>query len=194
MTVHAMLPDSCSTSQAAKCLKVAPSTIQAWVEAGYLDAWKTPGGHRRIALASIRKLLQDGGPQPLPRVLIVEDDPQARDIYAAYFDRWKLPVTLVLIDNGYDALLSVAEQRPELLITDLLMPGMDGFKMISSLRKNPKTAGLHIVAITGMSVEEVADRGGLPVGTKVLHKPIQPDELRALVAGCLEIERTAAAL
>lgn len=56
----ATMPDTCTTREAAKKLNVALSTIQTWVESGYLEAWKTPGGHRRIPLSSVDKLLETG--------------------------------------------------------------------------------------------------------------------------------------
>jgi CheY-like chemotaxis protein len=68
------------------------------------------------------------------------------------------------------------------LVTDLNMPGMDGFKMISSLRAIGAPHGsLEIIVVTALSNEEIARRGGLPEGVRVFHKPVPFDDLELLV-------------
>ena len=69
-----------------------------------------------------------------------------------------------------------------MLITDLNMPGMDGFKMIASLRQNGQPHGdMAIVVVTALSDDDIAQRGGLPPGVRVFHKPVPFDELEQLV-------------
>jgi excisionase family DNA binding protein len=180
------LPETCTTREAAKRLNVALSTVQTWVESGYLEAWKTPGGHRRIPLASLDKLMETGMAlravdQPKPfQILVVEDEAHIRELYEAHIEAWNLPISLAMADNGYDGLVQAAT-APDLLITDLSMPEMDGFKMIQALRNSTKTKSLPIIAVTGLNAEEIADRGGLPPDVTVLQKPIPYKELKVRV-------------
>jgi CheY-like chemotaxis protein len=59
-----------------------------------------------------------------------------------------------------------------LLISDLHMPGMDGFGMLEMLHKAPEMADTTVVVVTGLDVNDVNARGGVPAGVEVLAKPI----------------------
>jgi CheY-like chemotaxis protein len=60
-----------------------------------------------------------------------------------------------------------------MVVTDLNMPGMNGFEMVRSLRAGGVSfAGLQVVAVTALSPGDVADRGGLPEGTALFQKPV----------------------
>lgn len=179
------LPETCTTREAARQLKVALSTVQQWVESGHLEAWKTPGGHRRILLASVARLLQQGrGARPAEpvrrpfRILIVEDETYLHDIYQGHAQQWGLPLALQFADNGYDGLVMAAASRPDMLITDLSMPDMDGFKMIRALRHATDTATIPIVVVTALDGDDMRCQGGLPPDIPILPKPIPFDELR----------------
>lgn len=187
-----MMPDTCTTREAAKKLNVALSTIQTWVESGHLEAWKTPGGHRRIPLSSIDKLLETGMAQravdqPRPfRILIVEDEMHLREIYQDTLANWQsVSIELTLAENGYDGLIKAAESKPDLMITDLSMPDMDGFKMIQALRKGRDTQNIPIVVVSGISETEIRV-GGLPGDVMVFCKPIPFDQLKAIVEQLIE--------
>ena len=196
------LPATCSTREAAKRLNVALSTVQIWVETGALEAWKTPGGHRRVTIESVDRLVAKGltvnqqrsvspGPKRLDkaltlRILVVEDEDAVRDLYKAFIESWGLPVSLSLSNNGYEALLRVGYEIPHLIITDLKMPEMNGFRMIRTLRQFQSTAAIQIVAVSGLSDFDIADEGGLPEGVDLLHKPIDFNQLRSLTVEALD--------
>jgi excisionase family DNA binding protein len=181
----------CSTREAAVLLGVSIKTAQLWVENGVLQAWKTPGGHRRIRRDSVdamlRKRQQDAG-APLPAmqrpqfsVLIVDDDPQMRRLYEMSIGYWELPIRVIAARNGFEGLVRIGEDRPDLLITDLHMPGMDGFRMIAALHGSPPYEGLRIVVASGLSAGEIRARGGLPDGIPFFTKPIPFERLRTHV-------------
>ena len=95
---------------------------------------------------------------------------------------WDLPIDVTPASNGFEALLRMGQRCPDLLITDLNMPGMDGFKMIGSLHGLGRTFDdLDIVVVTALSEADIASRGGLPPQVRVFHKPVPFDELEALV-------------
>jgi DNA-binding NarL/FixJ family response regulator len=93
--------------------------------------------------------------------------------------------------SGHEALLQLAESVPDLVISDIRMPGMDGYKLARQLRGSPRTALVPIVFLTAK--DETADRiEGFRAGIDAyLTKPFEPDELIAVVSAILQrVERT----
>ena len=189
--------DVLSTREAAEQLGVALRTVQLWVESGVLPAWKTAGGHRRISRIAVERLIgerraalsgdpqgevsRSGGESRL-RVMVVEDEPELLRLFTMVIAGWDLPIDVTPASDGFEALLRIGQQCPDLLITDLNMPGMDGFKMISSLRGvGPSYDDMEIVVVTALSGADIARRGGLPGHLRVFHKPVPFDELETLV-------------
>jgi excisionase family DNA binding protein len=187
-----MESDLCTTREAAQRLGVSLRTVQLWVESGVLRAWKTAGGHRRILVTSVddiltqRRLALSDAPETLApaspfTVVVVEDDPDLLKLYRLQVNAWKLPLRLVMATNGFEGLVRIGETQPQLLISDLNMPGMDGFRMIRSLRASTDYNDMEIVAVTALDKAEIADRGGLPEDVKVMTKPVPFSELERLV-------------
>ncbi len=201
------LKDTCSTREAAKRLNVALSTVQAWVEIGALQAWKTPGGHRRILNSSVDKLLNEGMTLPRPgskyaestpevivvRTLIVEDEHLTRQMYAEIIKHQKLPISASFCENGYQALLRIGNEIPELIITDLSMPEMDGFEMIRALRQFKLTEAIPIIVVSGLTDSEIKVEGGLPEGVLLLHKPVDTSQLCQVIRDALSRIKTKSA-
>jgi len=188
-----------STAEAAKILGVSHRTVQLWVESGTLQAWKTAGGHRRIAASSVEKLLEGrraalaspGGASAAasPRqykVVIVDDDPTLLRLYELEIGGWDLPLQLIKAGNGFEALLKIGEHNPDLLISDLSMPGMDGFRMVNSLRNNPQQRDLHIIIVSGLDRSTISSLG-LPADIPVYAKPVPFAQLRSAVEQSLAI-------
>jgi excisionase family DNA binding protein len=177
--------DVCSTREAADRLGVSLRTVQLWSEAGLLRAWKTPGGHRRILNVSIDELLQRRTGVGLRRtpggtfqVLVVEDEPDFRQLFELHLRSWGLPIHVTSVPSGFDALLQIGASRPDLLITDLRMPGIDGFEMLRALKASGAISELDVIVVTALTEHTVAERGGLPPGVTVLYKPLRFAELR----------------
>lgn len=189
-----MESDLCTTREAAQRLGVSLRTVQLWVEGGVLRAWKTAGGHRRILVTSVDEILKQrrtalgDAPTPAPAatappftLAVVEDDPDLLKLYRLQVASWKLPLRLVTATNGFEGLVRIGETQPQMLIADLNMPGMDGFRMIRSLRASADYKEMDIVAVTALDQAEIADRGGLPQDVKVMTKPVPFSELERLV-------------
>lgn len=184
----------CTTREAATLLGVSVGTIQLWVENGLLQAWKTAGGHRRVMRDSVAHLLCKAPsapavqlptelPQPLSRklnIMVVEDDADLLRLYQAKLARWPMKTNVVAMTNGMSALMAMGRGGPDLLITDLHMPGMDGFAMLRLLHNAPEMANTVVVVVTGLDARDIEDRGGIPTGIEVLPKPIPFERLLAL--------------
>jgi len=181
--------DFLSTRETAVQLGLSPTTIQLWVEAGKLPAWKTKGGHRRIPREAVDRLLAEqrgmliDDPTRTPVVLVVEDDPVQRALYVEKFTSWKLPVELVTAADGYMGLIAVGRHDPDLLIADLDMPEMNGFEMIKRILDNPyQKRHTRILVVSALSREQIDAAGGLPESIPVYPKPIPFVALKTLLS------------
>jgi len=199
--------DYCTTREAASLLGISVRTAQMWVESGKLQAWKTPGGHRRIPLESVRRLQSAERPlQPEKRtsqllttpntaenlrVLVVEDDNLLLRLYKTHMSSWGLPLEVITARNGMEGLLLIGRTSPDLLISDLIMPAMDGFEMLRTLSRTSYRDGMEMVVVTSLDAEAIARAGGLPADIPVFRKPVQFAELRAL---CEKLLKSRAAL
>lgn len=187
--------DYCSTKQAAALLGVSHRTVQLWVENGTLQAWRTAGGHRRITLESVNRLVDGrraaiGGSAAaaapaLPeargrRVLVVDDDPLMLRLYELEMAGWGLDLDVVKANNGFEALIRIGERRPDLLVSDLNMPGMDGLRMIRTLRQDSGSAGMNVIVVSGLDRATIKAMG-LPSDIPVFPKPVPFGELRSAV-------------
>ncbi|QID19263.1 excisionase family DNA-binding protein [Nitrogeniibacter mangrovi] len=182
-------PKYISTREAARRLGLSLGTVQQMVERGELQAWKTAGGHRRIDESSVDSYHQRArtgtiasqqGGRAL-RVLVAEDDRILQKLYEHTLGGWDLPLEVQMVTSGFDALLEIGRHPPDLLITDLNMPGLNGFEMIRRIRDNRLTAGTDIVVVSGLSDDDIADQGGLPADVTRYGKPVPFKELRGYV-------------
>lgn len=184
----------CTTREAAALLGVSLRTAQLWAEGGLLAGWKTKGGHRRIDRTSVERLLvsvaalpvaADGAAEAVAakgefRILVAEDDPVLRSLYEINLGEWPMAPKVTLVSDGYEALLRIGRERPDLLIADLQMPQMDGFFMLEAIRKIEELADMAIVVVTGLGAQEIAARGGIPADIPILFKPVSFDALEAI--------------
>jgi excisionase family DNA binding protein len=181
-----------STRAAADRIGVSVRTVQLWVEAGILQAWKTQGGHRRVASASVDALLRrretqaptavqpiDAGPL---RVVVVEDDVHLQTMYELTLNSLPFDLTLKLAGDGFTGLVRIGEFRPHVVIADLNLPGLDGFRMIRALKEAPESRDARLLVISALTREDIEDRGGLPADVEVLLKPVPMSVLeRAMI-------------
>ena len=184
-----MTDDVCTTQQAASLLGMSVTSVQHLVESGEIEAWKTRGGHRRIPIAAVHAYkttivkAPPGGNEPFT-VLIVEDNPIQRGIYESQFACWDLPVRVRMCENGYKALIDIAGMRPDVLLLDIMMRGIDGYEVMQTVLAYPELAEINIAILTSLSKEELDLRGGLPPGVTYFPKPVVHEELRGYVRAC----------
>jgi len=181
--------DSLTTTQAAALLGVAPHTVQKWVDAGVLRAWKTVGGHRRVDANSVEAMLRDrdamqqATPVKKMSVMLVEDDADTAELMEAMIGTLWPQADVRLARDGFSALLDAGKQTPDVLITDINLPGLDGVEMLRSLLLYPGTRKMRVVFVTNHAPAELNRFGLLPPGVPVLRKPIQLDDLRRALGG-----------
>jgi len=123
------------------------------------------------------------------RLLIVDDEPNLLRAVAACLKAENYEVSTAR--SGREALVHLAETVPDLIVSDIRMPGMDGYQLVRQLRGSPRTALVPIIFLTAK--DETTDRiEGFRAGIDAyLTKPFEPEELIAVVNGILNrVERT----
>ena len=117
-----------------------------------------------------------------PRILFVEDDITVRDHLAQ-----KLSDEYVVdtADNGNEALLAVIRAKPSLVVSDIVMPDMDGVELLKTLRESPGTRGIPVLLISGRAADEYRIEGFDKGADGFLAKPYTERELRALIGSML---------
>jgi DNA-binding NarL/FixJ family response regulator len=123
------------------------------------------------------------------RLLVVDDEPNLLRAVAACLKAESYEVSTAR--SGREALMQLAEAVPDLIVSDIRMPGMDGYTLARQLRGSPRTALVPLVFLTAK--DQTADRvEGFRAGVDAyLTKPFEPEELIAVVNGILNrVERT----
>jgi CheY-like chemotaxis protein len=121
---------------------------------------------------------------PYGPILVVEDVPNILELLAVTLRFKGYPV--VTASNGQEALERIAEQRPALVITDILMPKMDGFALMHKLRTDPKTNQIPVVFLSATYVTPEDKAFALSLGAaRFLEKPVDTEEFLLTVAEIL---------
>jgi excisionase family DNA binding protein len=186
-------PACCGTSKAALLLQLSVGTVQSLVDKKILDAWVTEGGHRRISMNSIHAY-QDHQ-QKLPalvrlmderlKVMVVDDDPVTRHLLQDACLSTHGRVDCCAVDSGIQALLTLPVFKPQIIILDLLMPGVDGWEMVKQLQQKEDFAQLQIISISALSQAELDQRGGPPEGSHFMAKPVDTGWLNGYLLGLM---------
>ena len=111
----------------------------------------------------------------MARILVVDDDPSVRALVRDVLELEGHVVELAV--DGYAALRAVAEARPDGVVLDVMMPGLDGHEVLARLRASADGLELPVVMLTAAADDEAAWRGWLGGVDYVLGKPFDPEEL-----------------
>ena len=131
-----------------------------------------------------RPLEQDGGTAAMKKfVLIVEDEEDIRELVSYHLLKEGYQVASVA--SGEEALSVAEKQLPDLILLDVMLPGMDGLTVCQRLRSSPKTADVAIMMLTAKSEEADIVRGLNLGATDYVTKPFSPRVLLARVRAVL---------
>jgi PAS domain S-box-containing protein len=119
---------------------------------------------------------------PKPRLLFVEDEATLREHLA---QRLSDDYVVDTAGNGNEALLAVLRAKPALVLTDIVMPDMDGVELLKTLRQTPTTRNIPVLLISGRAAEDYRIEGFEEGADGFLAKPYTERELRALIGSML---------
>ena len=183
-----------TTTEVARYCEVSNDGVLKWIKAGKLRAFATPGGHYRISAEDFRDFLtryafpvqetffHEASSQPRARrVLIVDDDAAERETLRRGLRELEPGWVLDEADDGYDAGIKIGTFRPDLILLGLGLAGADGLSLCRSIRANPDTHRIRIVAIT-TDGDEVVTRAEAAGANSCLGKPIDLERLRSEIA------------
>ena len=121
---------------------------------------------------------------PYGPILVVEDTPSVRELLEVTLRFKGYPVVSAV--NGQEALEIVARQRPAIIITDILMPKMDGYSLVHNLQKNPLTAQIPVIFVSATYVTPEDKAFALNLGAvRFIEKPIDTEDFLLTVAEIL---------
>lgn len=179
-----------TTGDVARRCQVTTMTVLNWIKAGRLKAYKTPGGHYRIRMDDFNAFVTQhdmpsetaGSSSEEKRILVVDDEPRVINavlrILRNGFPEFEFAVAM----DGYDAGFQVATFKPDLILLDIRMPGMDGVEVCRKIKTSPETTGIRILAMTAFPEEEMIQRM-LDCGAEdYLGKPFGAAELTAKIS------------
>ncbi len=192
-----------STLEVAQRLGMAVRSVQLMVDRGELQAWRTPGGHRRIDPESVERWLasRQGGRHPastkLPRrratdgdgrarVLLIEDSRHFQNLVRLLVAQQFPQVDLRLADDGIAGLAMAGQLQPDVLLVDILLPGIDGAALITGLRSHSAFSRTELIVVTSLTGEALAPYGVALHGVTVVHKPRLALDLPALLGAALQ--------
>lgn len=115
----------------------------------------------------------------MERVLIVDDNRASRDLIRAILKT--VPCDIIEAADGREALNLMQQQRPDLVLLDVDMPGLDGLAVVKHIREDTSLADLPVVAVTAFAMEGDREKGMAAGFTEYLTKPVRAALLRQQV-------------
>lgn len=179
-----------TTAEIAAICDVSIVCVGDWIRAGKLKAYRPPRGHYRVRRRDFVAFLQANA-MPIPpgladhdtvRVVVVDDEPMVRAVVANILEATGTIAVHVAAD-GFEAGKLVAELRPDVVVLDLRMPGLDGATVCRRIRSDPHTAHTRVLFLTGYqdptSLEIIRECGA----DGYITKPFVAQELIDAVRG-----------
>jgi len=117
----------------------------------------------------------DGTSSRTPLILVVEDDRETRQFYSDALERDGFVTDQA--HNGHQALEKALQSSPNLILTDIAVPGIDGIELCKRLRSDARTRAIPVIAVTGHSDRQYPDRARTAGADQVLIKPCDADML-----------------
>ena len=147
-------------AEAAKLLHVAPTTIRHWAQIGRLPFIATPGGHRRFDKNDILSLMSQSKANVKQdfSILIIEDDKEFADMLAQFLETLFPQVKMGIAYNPFDAGDLLHTFKPDLVMLDLMMEGINGFSICHRIKSKPETESISVIAMTGALTEDNVNR------------------------------------
>ncbi|GMU59131.1 MAG: hypothetical protein AMXMBFR34_08940 [Myxococcaceae bacterium] len=162
-------------------MQVSPSAVLRWIDQGRLRAFRTPGGHRRVGTAELLEFLR-AQKMPVPRsleaprlrLLVIDDEPNVLRPLGESLRRADPRLDVELAESAVDGLIKIGLKRPDVVLLDAYMPGMDGPEACRRIKSEPQTAHIAVLAMSGRRSDELLHRFEKAGAAAFLAKPLKP--------------------
>lgn len=198
--------DLLKISEMAQKADVLVSTIRYYTDIGLLKAaMTTEGGHRLYEeaptmerLVKIKKMVAKGLTLPeiqsqieqevtTKKILVVDDEPEIVEFIKDLL-KDSIPHQFEAVSDGFSAGRLVHTFAPDLVILDLLLPGVDGFQVCKAIREDPETKGTKILAVTGYDSAEIRNKIIDSGADDYLGKPLEYQQTLDKIAHLLGVK------
>ncbi len=150
-----MIEKNYTTYEIAKFCGVYPSSILNWIEEGRIKSHTTPGGHHRVKGSDLLAFFKEYK-MPIPpelatrkQILLVDDDKEVLSCLEKTFRRHSSAFQVRSCATGTEALIAIGTAVPDLVVLDIVLPGMDGIEVCRILKAKPETRDIRIIGISG---------------------------------------------
>lgn len=185
-----------AVGQAAQICRVTTRTINNWIRGGKLKAYATPGGHFRIWPSDLSIFLKahsmdinfDFRGEHPKKILIIDDDEAYADMIRDVLREKIENCEVTISQDGYEALILLGEFKPELVLLDLMMPGIDGFKVLELIANRKADRPVKVLVLSGNLSSAAVERLKRSSADNWLAKPVSVAELLHSVLSLLSNE------
>jgi twitching motility two-component system response regulator PilH len=125
-----------------------------------------------------------------PTVYFIDDSATMREVIKIAFRREN--INIITCADAASALAQFDQNRPDVVITDVIMPNQDGYSVCSQIKQHPEFGGIPVVLMSGVVNKSVADKAVAVKADELIRKPFQPQELIGRVRTLLAPKETAA--
>lgn len=170
-------------TEVAEWMMVSPITVRGWAQKGLLRAEITPGGHRRFRREDVERFAgqRGGSGQRSLRVLIVDDDRAVVGYLRELLEGLATSPEVDAAHDGFEAGRKVLSFKPDVVLLDLMMPGINGIDVCRRLKEDPASSDIRIIALSGHLSTE-SEIALLASGVECcLSKPIDTGRLLAAI-------------
>ena len=191
--------ETLTVNQVAEYCRMSPQTIVNWINSGKLNAYKTPGGHRRILKTVLDEFLKEhnmpsfgfsSAPEKMEeatrkKILVVDDDLVVSETIAAALSEDEHGYEVISAADGFEAGIQVSHFNPDLLILDIMMPDIDGYDVCRRIKTSEDTKHIKIIVLSGYLDEENYRKMREYGADLCFSKPMALDELKEEIAKLL---------
>jgi excisionase family DNA binding protein len=174
--------------EVAEILMVSPITLRQWAQKGMLSFKITAGGHRRYVAKDVEsfkekyKLDEHATTGNTPRILIVDDDDGVREMLSMMLQEDLEDVEIDSATDGFEAGSKVQTFKPDIVLLDLMMPGLNGIEVCKSLKEDERTRDIRVIAMTGYPSEENVSEIINAGAECCLSKPFKRNTLKEILS------------
>ena len=177
-----------TTSEVARYCAVTNDGVLKWIKSSKLRAFSTPGGHYRVSAEDFRTFLKRfdipidesffRGTSRERSVLIVDDEPDIREVVRRWLKELDEDLRVEEACDGYEAGIKIGSMKPDLVILDVMMPRVNGIQLCQSVKDNPKTQNVKVLAITAFPEQDNVRKMYNAGADLCLIKPLQMEHFR----------------